>query len=153
MSHWSDEQFAAAALGQSAGHETHLADCAACRGELERLRKELNTLRQDAAAAAAQTEKFWQRQRAAIRAQLAGGATVTRGWAWAAAAVAVLLLAVLFGRTTLPPPDVARNGKDPDHLLMLEVQQALERRLPRALAPAALLTEEISRAAQEERNP
>jgi predicted anti-sigma-YlaC factor YlaD len=153
MNHWSDEQFAAAALGQSVGHETHLAECAACRGELERLRKELNMLRDDASAAATQTETFWQRQRAAIRAQLASGATVTRGWAWATAAAAVLLLAVLLGRTTLPPPDVAQNGKDPDHVLMLEVQQSLERQLPRALAPAALLTEEISRAAQEERNP
>jgi hypothetical protein len=153
MTHWNDEQFAAAVLGESAGDETHLAECAACRGELERLRTQLQILRDDASAAGQQTETFWQRQRAAIRAQISSGAPVTRSWAWATAAAAVLLFAVVLSQTTLPPPDVAQSEKDPDHVLMLEVQQSLERRVPRALAPAALLAEEFNRAAETQRNP
>jgi hypothetical protein len=151
MSHWTDEQFAAALLGEP-GDDAHLLECAACRGELERLRAVTRGVRRDAEAAAEQSEIFWQRQRAAIRVQLASSARRPNGWAWATAVAAVLLLAIALGQPVQPPADTAQK-EDADHLLLLEIGRSLERQVPRALEPAALLTQELDRAVETQRNP
>ena len=43
------------------------------------------------------------------------------------------------------PVAPAAPAPDPDHALMVAVEQATRREVPQALAPAALLTQEISR--------
>ena len=60
---------------------------------------------------------------------------------WAPASIAVLMCLLLFtGKTKLPAPDFAVGA---DQNLLVEVEQALYRDCPEALAPAATLVQEI----------
>ena len=104
----------------------------------------VQSLRAEIQAAAERPEVFWQRQRAEVLARLDAPAATLPPLAWASAA-ALLLLAVLL---SLPgqPPVVATAPPDPDHQLLLDVQQTLDREVPDALAPAALLTQEMNQA-------
>ena len=51
-------------------------------------------------------------------------------------------------RLGVEPLPVVEPLADPDHDLMVAVEQATRRDVPQALAPAALLTQEISRNAK-----
>jgi hypothetical protein len=102
------------------------------------------SLRAETRAAAERPELFWQRQRADILARLDAPAAFPRPLAWVSAA-ALLALAVLLSLPGSSPVAVA-PPPDPDRQLMLEVQQTLEREVPDALAPASLLTQEMSQA-------
>ena len=116
--------------------EKHLSD--------ERFDSAVASLQAEAQAAAERPEVFWQRQRAQILRRLDAPAATPPPLAWASA-VALLLMAVLLSLPAKPP--VAANApSDPDHQLMLEVQQTLDRDVPDALAPAALLTQEMNQA-------
>ena len=110
----------------------------------ERLTAAVQSLRAETQAAAERPEIFWQRQQAQILRRLDAPAATPPPLAWASAA-ALLLMAVLL---SLPakPPVAAVPPPDPDHQLMLEVQQTLDRDVPDALAPAALLTQEMNQA-------
>jgi hypothetical protein len=66
-----------------------------------------------------------------------------RGLAWAGA-VGVLVLAALLMEKSPPASQVA--VADADHALLVEVERTVRRELPRALEPAALLTQEMSQA-------
>jgi len=103
-----------------------------------------SALRAEIQAAAQRPESFWRQQQAEILARLGGPAAAPRPLAWASAA-ALLALAVLLSLPGSPPVAVA-PPPDPDRQLLLEVQQTLDREVPDALAPASLLTQEMSQA-------
>lgn len=152
--HLSDEQFSAAVLYE--GDEStrnHAAACTACGEEIRAFQDALGVWVEEIVAAEP-AESFWQRQREAIGARVSETARL-RPWKrllWATAAVVVVLLAtVLVSRRPAPSPAHARL--DPDDQLLLSVQQSIQSDLPQALQPAALLTQEMDRAAQTGTNP
>ncbi len=149
--HLTDEQLVEhLSGGADAATREHLAACPACRAEHESLRMVLAQYAETTRAAAVQPEGFWQAQQAAI----------TRRWtrppaprrlAWAAAAASVVLAATLLIKIAQQPEPVAEA--DPDQALLVEVERSVRRELPRALEPAALLAEEVSRSTETRSNP
>jgi hypothetical protein len=91
-------------------------------------------------------EWFWQKQQAAIRERV--GARRHHAWRLLPACAGVLGLAVVattlldHGRTPTPPAPQAQSVSDQE--LMIAVEQAVQTDVPDALAPAALLADEIS---------
>ena len=108
-------------------------------------------LRAEIGAAAARPETFWRRQRAEILERVGRPAVPPSSLAWASAA-ALLALAVLLSLPGSPPTAMAPQP-DPDRQLLLEVQQTLDREVPDALAPASLLTQEMSQALESNAKP
>lgn len=145
--HLTEEQFFNSLLEESpletqdAAARQHLAACSACSGELDRLHRATSSLRDSAHAQAERPEGFWIRQRRSAASRISGRAARPLAWA---AAVAVALLAATLLREPRPAVPAAPSP-DPDHALMVAVEQATRRDIPQALAPAALLTQEISR--------
>lgn len=140
--HLSDGQLFESLLGSASPRvEAHIAACPECRGRLERLRAAVSTLRRSAHAEAEKPDAFWTRQRAAAAAR--SSRHTGRPLAWAAAIAAAVLAAVLLQepRPVVPPAPAT----DPDQALLISVERAVSRQVPQALAPAALLTQEISR--------
>jgi anti-sigma factor RsiW len=147
-SHLDDEQFLAALSGPpDHALAAHLAACAACRSELDRLRADLGSLRQSLHAAAAQPEDFWREQRLAVSGRLREAQSLLPfRLATVAALAAMLVLAVSL--SLLAPEHQRDAALDADHQLLVDVQDSLLREVPRALEPALLLTAELDRAAQ-----
>jgi hypothetical protein len=110
------------------------------------LQQTLAALPKQLRSATDQPQWFWQRQHAAIRGRIAS----TRHAAWAvlfapASALALLVLAVVLlhnGHAPNPPAPQAQSVSDQD--LMIAVEQDVQTDGPDALAPAALLADEIS---------
>ncbi len=149
--HLTDEQFAEQLVGSADTHtREHLAACPACRDEQERLENLLAHYQKTIRAAAERPEVFWQRQRTAVAARLTER-TGSRRLAWAAAVAAVVLVAVLLIEKTPPTKPIAQS--DPDHVLLVDVQRSVRREVPRALEPAALLAQEVSRGTEPRSNP
>lgn len=158
--HLNDEQFAEA-LGGAAGEAVaaHLAKCAECRAELGRVNLALSGMAAWSRAAAAEPAGFWHAQRQAIAEQLAGRREPSRLLAWAGALAIIVLAAVLLAQ--VPAPNVqqlqayenrnATSGAsaDPDDVLMAEIQASLRRPVPRPFEPALLVTQALSRAAEQ----
>ena len=126
---------------QDAAAQEHLAACSACSGELDRLRRAASSLHDSAHTQAERPEGFWTRQRTSAASRISGRATRPLAWA---AALAVAVLAAMLLREPRPVVPAA-PPPDPDHALMVAVEQATRRDVPQALAPAALLTQEITR--------
>jgi predicted anti-sigma-YlaC factor YlaD len=158
--HLNDEQFAEAL--DSVADETvatHLAHCAECRAELGRVNVALGRMAAWSLATAAEPAGFWFAQRQAIAERLTGRHEPARLLAWAGAAAAIVLAAVLL--TRMPAPNVQRlqaqgnrdatseASTDPDDVLMAEIQASLRRPVPRPFEPALLVTQELSRAAEQ----
>ena len=152
--HLTDDQWIECLLGeQSAEVVGHLSACPACRAELSRFRTATGQLaRQTLGYAEALPEPFWQEQRRLIAARVAaGGARKTEGsfsrrLAFGLTAAAVALLAVILLRWSPPSrPSAGAPLSSADDPLLAQVQEALDREVPMALAPAALLTDEIER--------
>ncbi len=122
----------------------HLAACAACRNEAGRLHCLLALYGEATRAAGARPQAFWQWQRTAILTQLESR-PAPRRLVWAAAVAMAALAATLLMET--PPPAVPPAAVDPDHALLVDVERSVRREVPRALEPAALLTAELSEAA------
>lgn len=140
--HLSDGQLFETLLGSASPRvEAHVAACAECRGRLERLRSAVSALRRSAHAQAEKPEPFWTRQRAAAAARASQSPARPMTWA---AALAVAVLAALLLQEPRPVVQPA-PATDPDQALLVSVESALNRQVPQALAPAALLTQEISR--------
>lgn len=140
--HLSDEQLFETLMG--AGNprvEAHLASCPECRGRLDRLRSLTAAFRDSAHAQAEQPEGFWTRQRASAASRLSGRPAHPLTWAAAIAAAVLAAMLIPEPRPVAPPTPPT----DPDQLLLVSVEQAVNRQVPQALAPAALLTQEISR--------
>ena len=142
QAHLTEEQIFESLLEpKDAAAQEHLAACAACSSELARLRQETSVLRDSARVQAEKPEAFWTRQRAA--ASVRSPQSSVRPLAWAATVAVALLAATLLHEPRPVAP--ATPPPDPDHALMVAVEQATRREVPQALAPAALLTQEISR--------
>jgi len=149
--HLTDEQLTEQLVGSaSATLREHLAVCADCREEEQHLEGLLRHYRQAVHAAARRPEAFWQWQRTAIAARRAWRPS-SRRLAWGASAAAVVLAAILL--TLHKPPTKPVAEFDPDQALLADVQRSVRRELPRALEPAALLAQEISRGAEARSNP
>lgn len=128
--------------------KAHLMSCGECAAELERLQEALRMVA--GKAGADKPEIFWAAQRAKISAGLERENAGAVRWNWALAAAAVILLAIVLNWQGVPTrvEKVQRLSEDKDHQLLLEVEEAVQRPVPRALEPAMLLTAELDRAAQ-----
>jgi hypothetical protein len=106
--------------------------------------EDLRMFRESIRAGAERPESFWANQRANIATKIQKPVPFL-GWRpallWAPAAIAILLCLFLFvGKNTTPMPDLAAGA---DQVLLVEVEQALNRNYSEALAPAVLITWEI----------
>jgi hypothetical protein len=112
--------------------------------ESEPLREGVRSLRDSLRSAAEMPNAFWTRQRATILGNLrpTGPASKLRpALLWAPAFVLVLVFLFLFaGKKELPAPDFAVGA---DQNLLVDVERALSRDCPAALAPAEALVREI----------
>jgi hypothetical protein len=112
--------------------------------ESRQLRDGLRIFRDSLRATAERPDAFWTRQRAAISAGLrrrAPASKLRQALLWAPTSIVVLVCLFLFvGKTKLPAPDFAVGA---DQNLLVDVEQALYRDCPEALAPAAILAQEI----------
>src|SRR5574341_161720 len=139
--HMSDGQLFESLLGNASPRvEAHIAACSECRGRLERLRSAVSALRASAHADAEKPDAFWTRQRAAAA---RGSLPLARPMTWAAAIAAAVLAAVLLQE---PRPVVpAAPAPAPPRAPLVSGGRAVKRPVPQALAPAALLPQELSR--------
>ena len=122
----------------------HTTDGAVPGSESEQFKESIRTFRESFRAAAEKPDTFWARQREAISGGLRHPARKSK-WRpallWAPSSIVVLMCLFLFtGKTKLPAPDFAVGA---DQKLLVEVEQALYRDCPEALAPAATLIQEI----------
>jgi hypothetical protein len=154
--HLSDEQWAAAVLrGTDEETAKHLTECAPCREDVSTFAVAVDTAQLQSGKAMEQPEGFWQRQREDISVRVAARDFTHpwRRWIWVTAAMTLILLAsTLLSSNAVPPAQNAAQS-DPDDALLLSVQQSIRSDLPRALRPAALLTQEIKRAQVARRHP
>lgn len=97
--------------------------------------------------AAERPEGFWCIQRSAIQERIQAGEQGTSlRLAWAGS---VALIAVAAGMLTqTPAPASALATYDPDHDLLVGVEQAVRRPVPQALEPAQLLAQELERSVE-----
>jgi len=124
----------------------HLASCPACHEETLRLRRALAGFAESAREQAERSESAWAEQRRVIADRMERHAWAMRRLVWAAAAASLVLAAQLALQQA--PPVKPAPQVDPDHLLLYEVRQAVNRTLPEAFEPARLLTQEMARAAE-----
>ena len=143
--HLTEEQWSAVALSSADDAVcAHIDNCGQCRAEGRELQAAILAVRRSALAAAERPEAFWQRQRALISARVSLQRFVERRLVWAMALAVVALAATTLLRQA--PPRIAAT--DPDQALLMDVERSVDSGVPEALAPAALLTQEISQAAQ-----
>ena len=124
--------------------EGHTMDGEVPGSESEQFKDGVRIFRESFRAAAERPDTFWARQRAAISEGLRHPAHKSK-WRpallWAPASIVVLMCLFLFTeKTKLPAPDFAVGA---DQNLLVDVEQALYRDCPEALAPAATLVQEI----------
>ncbi len=154
--HLNDEQWAAAVLNQNdEAASKHLAECPACREELSSFVAAAGEARAQASKVAEQPDVFWRQQRESISSRLAARdfSQPWRRWIWVTATVMIILVAsTLLSRNSAPPMQTTAQT-DPDDALLLSVQQSIQSNLPRAMRPAALLSQEINRAEAARGNP
>ncbi len=151
QAHLTDEQLREELdRGADATAREHLAACPACREEAKSLWLLLSRYAETTHAAADRPEGFWQAQQTAI-ARHWSGRPVPRRLAWAVAAACVVLAAAVLIEKTPSPEPLAQA--DADQTLLVDVQRSVRRELPRALEPAALLAQEVSRSTGSLSNP
>jgi hypothetical protein len=142
--HLSEDELAEFVSDSSPALGTHLEHCDACLREVAYLREAVTGLR----ALGNEPQAFWSTQHAAIRVRIASAGTQTLRWwprtAMAAASVMVVTACLLLGGGTAPVP-TPQAETDPDHELLVAIEQAMQTDGPAALVPAALLAEEINR--------
>lgn len=151
--HLSDEQLARF-LSEEGQVETrmHVEQCEACARELAELQAALGTVPGQAQHAAQQSHSFWRAQRLAVSARIARAPGPHARLAWSVAFAAMVLAAVLLNRP-VENADAVVAQTDPDHELLVSVEQSVRRRVPEALAPAELLLAELNTAAKAQPNP
>ena len=154
--HLSDEQLAQLLDGNASPKaRAHLKQCDACSGELSMLQAALAELPQQALRVAERDDMFWRTQRSVISERVARTPGPRAVLQWSLAFAALLLVAVLMNQPfSVQPVDTARaTVTDPDHELLLQIEQTMNRHVPDALAPADLLVTELSSAVKEQSNP
>lgn len=139
MEHLTDEQMAEWLTGalSDSGAGQHLTDCRQCSHDVECMAGAITGF------AAIMRDEAAQRQLQPL-ATLAPAMHGSR-LVWAAA-LAMLAIAALMLRWTPPPERQQSAASHPsDDMLLLEIQQDLNREVPKALAPALVLTAERNR--------
>jgi hypothetical protein len=150
--HLSNDEFTDHLLGTGQGTTAeHVQACAECGAEAERVARSLNAF------------KVWVHQRAAAEEPKLNVFSFAERrdkrsfvmWFSASAVLALTLIAfaLMMSPTQAPKPAVAQSGSQPDadDALLMEVQQDLDRSVPRALEPAAMLAAERNRVIRETR--
>ena len=142
QAHLTEETIFESLLGAGdASAQQHLAACPACAQRLDRLRRTTAALRDSARAQAERPESLWTRQRASAASRTSRRSVSPLTWAAAIAVAGLAATLIHEPRPAVP----ASPPADPDQLLLVSVEQAVNRQVPQALAPAALLTQEITR--------
>jgi hypothetical protein len=122
--------------------------------ESEELKEDLRIFRESIRTEAQKPEAFWASQRAGIAARIQ--APVSLLWRrpvllWAPGIIMIVLCFFLFlEKSKTPKPDFAAGA---DQILLVEVEQALRRDCPEALAPAAHITRQIDQSSLREVRP
>jgi hypothetical protein len=144
--HLSENQLAEWMLGGcEEAVSQHLRVCDVCRTEAEGLRQSVSQLRDAIHAAAEQRRVAWKEPWSAS-AQHVWGSRRYPSFRWAyVAATAVIVLVAALRLTRAPQPQPHAGNDVADATLLLEVQSAVHREAPVALAPAELLADEIDR--------
>ena len=145
--HLSDEELSELLLTPQASN-IHLATCASCRAEQERLRRVLGELPSLVRVVALKADAFWDKQRTAIWANIVTLQPRKQFpiLAWALGAAVLVVAGLLL--STAPAPAPTRAETDPDHELMIQLERTLQSEVPEALEPAALLAREITQNTQ-----
>jgi hypothetical protein len=120
---------------------------------MEGLEGVLYEFRDSIRAEADRPDFFWARQRNAILSILDRPDSAESRWKriWIPAAAALLLCMLFFAEISeAPVPDLAAGY---DQNLLIEVERALNRSHPDALAPALLIIEEMEQNKTAEKNP
>ncbi len=108
------------------------------------LKDALQEFRRTSRVTSERNETFWEDQRRSVHARLIAKQPVRQWrfvWVWATAAAVVALGVGLFEQRQEPiRPDFAAGY---DQQLLLDIDRALDRHLPTALEPAAILPSEI----------
>ncbi len=142
--HLSEAELAEFISGPSHGLGTHLEICDSCLNEVVQLRETTLGLK----TLADRPQEFWDRQRVSIRNQIAAipvqSARVSGRLVWAPVFALLLLGGVLLTGGTPSPPAVPQASVDPDHELLLAVEQVMESNGPDALEPATYFIQQIS---------
>lgn len=154
-SHLNQNEITDAVLGMSEPEaEQHLDECRACHGQSQIARELLAGFASEARHEAERSEAFWSRQRLVIWSridQMARRRALRLAWSAAAAAAATVVLWMTLAQVpdqhpvTPPPPPVAERVSD--EVLLLRVEAVLEHPMPQALAPAEIITRELTRSA------
>jgi hypothetical protein len=122
--------------------------------ESDELKKELRIFSESIRADAERPEAFWSRQRTCIATRIQSPDPLSGlrpALLWAPTLIVVVLCLFLFvEKSKAPTPDFAAGA---DQILLVEVEQALERNYPEALAPAALITWEIDQGSMSAEQP
>jgi len=140
--HLSDEQMTAMLLGSPDGNAAaHLAECEACWKERQELGQAVDSYGRAMRAAADRLDPILDRQARAIGQRVAS--ENRRGSLRLAWAGSLALLAMAATLVMSAPAPQAMDSFDPDHDLLVGVERAVGRDVPRALEPATLLAHEI----------
>jgi hypothetical protein len=111
---------------------------------LRELKKDIQMLRESVHAAAEKPEFFWKRQHNAIMASLnkpVPSAKYRPALLWVPAALVFILCLFFFVENSkAPTPDLAAGS---DQELLIEIERALSRHYPEALAPVAVIDSAI----------
>ena len=143
-SHLSEAELAEFVSDPSKGLGTHLEFCDSCLNEVARLRQTVADLK----TAGQKPQEFWDRQRDAIRTQIAAAplapAPKIHRLAWAPV-LAVIVLAGLLVSGGAPAPQAVQPqaAVDPDHQLLLAVEHVMQSSGPEAFEPATYFVQEI----------
>ena len=144
--HLSEAELAEFISDPSRGLGTHLEICDSCLNEVAWLRQTVAGMK----ATADRPQEFWYRQRAAFRNQIAAAMpaqpiAISQRLAWVPLFALVVLAAVLLtGGAPAPPPIATQAAVDPDHELLVAVEQVMQSNGPDALEPATYFIQQIS---------
>src|SRR5579859_4711695 len=124
----------------------HVDACVDCYARVERARIQMKELRVAAGELTSRPEHFWTRQRAAIMDRVSEAKPgIGYRWVWASgvslAMLALVLVLLLWPRQSHPPStQVAQVAQDiQDDQLLTQIENDVQRPVPRALEPATLL--------------
>jgi hypothetical protein len=145
--HLSDEELSELLLTPPASN-VHLATCASCRAEQDRLRRVLAELPSLVRVVAQNSDAFWDKQRTAIWANIVTLQPRKQFPILACALGAAVLVVAGLLLSTAHAPAPTRAETDPDHELMIQLERTLQSEVPEALEPAALLAREITQNTQ-----
>ena len=147
-SHLSQAELAEFVSDPSRGLGTHLQLCDRCLGEVARMRETVAALR----AVGTEGEVFWVRQRSAILTKMAATSHRSRQTslrlAWAGGLATVVVACLMLSDAPRPAPVEQPLQIDPDHQLLLAVEQVMRSNGPEAFEPATYFVREISQDAR-----